>query len=173
MTKTMWPVIGVLTVLAGCARTAPPTGTGDDVDAIRSGTANWVEAYNAGDVDKLVAHYADDAVLMPPGAAPVSGREAIKQYFAADITASKAAGESFVLDPDSVGVSGDSAWHAGEFHDKGPDGSSKDAGKFVELWRRVNGNWVIVRDIWNDNAPAVAATSAAPLPAVAPAPANK
>jgi len=37
----------------------------------------WSAAYNANDVDRLVAFYEDDAILIPPGSPPVTGHEAI------------------------------------------------------------------------------------------------
>jgi len=37
-----------------------------------------IAADNAGDVDTIASFYAEDAVLLPPAAAPVRGREAIR-----------------------------------------------------------------------------------------------
>ena len=61
---------------------------------IRAHTTAWVEAYNAGDADKIVAGYTEDAVLMPPDAPAATGHEAMKQYLAGDMAAAKAAGNT-------------------------------------------------------------------------------
>ncbi len=164
-----------LTVLAGCAAKAP------DVAAIsamiRTHTTGWVDAYNAGDADKVTASYAEDAVLLPPEAPGATGREAIKQYLVGDMAASKAAGTSFALDTDSVGVSGDLAWHSGTFHVNGPAGSPVATGKYLEVWQQdAKGNWLIIRDTWNTDAPAAAPMpppEAAPKAAAAKKPAPK
>ncbi len=157
---------GLLT-LAGCAQNAPPVDTAADMAAIHAATNAWVEAYNAGDADKIVALYADDAIMLPPDAPAASGHEAMKAYLAADIAASKAAGVSFALDADTSGVSGDLAWHSGTFHVTGANGANLGTGKYVEVSRKTNGKWLMIRDIWNNDA-AAAAAPAAP-PAAAPA----
>ena len=50
----------------------------------------WVEAWNAHDLERIVAHYAEDVVLTSPVAAKltgnasgvVRGRDALREYFA-------------------------------------------------------------------------------------------
>lgn len=41
----------------------------------------WAEAFNAGDVQRITAFYTEDAVRLPPDAAPIQGREAIRRNF--------------------------------------------------------------------------------------------
>ena len=144
-----------LAVLAGCAQKAPDTAAIETM--IKAHTNAWVEAYNAGDADKASAGYADDALLMPPDAPASTGRDAIKQWLASDMATSKAAGASFALDGQTVGVSGDLAWTSGTFHVNGPAGSSLGTGKFLEVWHQQKNaqnkdEWLVVRDIWNMDA---------------------
>jgi limonene-1,2-epoxide hydrolase len=47
----------------------------------------WVDAFNRGDVDALAAFYADDAVNHQVAEAPVRGRSAIRDMFAAGFAA--------------------------------------------------------------------------------------
>ena len=75
-----------LAVLAGCTQKAPDSAAIEAM--IRAHTTAWVEAYNAGDADKASGSYADDALLMPPDAPGVTGREAIKQWLAGDMATS-------------------------------------------------------------------------------------
>lgn len=156
-----------LAALAGCAQKGPDSAAIEAM--IRAHTTTWVDAYNAGDADKASASYADDALLMPPDAPAVTGRDAIKQYLATDMAASKAAGASFALDGgDSFGVSGDLAWHSGNFHVNGPAGAPVGTGKFLEVWHETKNaqgksDWQIIRDTWNmDAAPAPPPPAAAP-----------
>jgi len=162
------------TVLAACTQKAPDTAAIESM--IRTHTTGWVEAYNAGDADKVSASYADDAVLMPPDAPAATGKEAIKQWLTTDMAASKAAGASFALDQDSVGVSGDLAWHSGNFHVNGPAGAVLGMGKYLEVWQQRKdaqgkSDWQIIRDMWNMDAapppppPPVEAKKPAPKPA--------
>jgi ketosteroid isomerase-like protein len=32
-------------------------------------------------------------------------------------------------------------------------GKTVETGSYIEVWRRTNGQWLMVRDIWNDDAP--------------------
>ena len=71
--------------------------------------------------------------------------------------ASKAAGASFALDQDIVGVSGDLAWHSGNFHINGPAGAVLGMGKYLEVWQQRKdaqgkADWQIIRDMWNMDA---------------------
>lgn len=151
-----------LAMLAGCTQKAPPTTAIEAM--IRAHTTAWVEAYNAGDAEKTTAGYADDAIMMPPEAPAAVGHEAMKQFLVADMAASKAAGATFALDSDTIGISGDLAWHSGNFHVNGPAGTSVATGKYLEVWHQDKGNWLIIRDTWNTDAPA----AAPPPPAAAP-----
>ena len=49
----------------------------------------WVEAFNRADPDALAALYADDAVNHQVAEAPVQGRAAIRQMFAAGFAAAE------------------------------------------------------------------------------------
>ena len=158
-----------LVLLAGCAAKGPDTAAVSSM--MRKDTAAWVDAYNAGDADKIVAMYADDAVVMPPEAPAMVGHEAVKQYLTTDMAASKAAGATFALDTDTVGVSGDLGWHSGTFHVNGSSGASVATGKYLEVWHQdPKGNWLMIRDIWNTDAPAAAPAPPAEEPKKAPAP---
>jgi len=151
--------------LAGCAQNAAPVDTSADMATMHDATNAWVTAYNAGDADKIVALYADDAIMMPPDGLSLKGHEAMKQYLTGDIAAAKAAGVSFALDADTGGVSGDLGWHSGTFHVSGANGASLSTGKYVEVWHKADGKWLMLRDIWNNDAPAAAAPAAPPAAA--------
>ena len=57
---------------------APIAVAADDAATIRANTEAWFKAFNAGNADAVAAAYADDAVVMAPGAPPASGSAAIK-----------------------------------------------------------------------------------------------
>ncbi len=65
-----------------------------DETAIRAQSLSWEKAYNGGDAKGVAAQYADDALLLPPGASGVSGKAAILDFFTKDIAGSKAAGST-------------------------------------------------------------------------------
>jgi hypothetical protein len=59
-------------------------------DQARELAEHWVKAWNSHDLDRIMAHYADDVVLISPVAAKilgdpsgrVSGKTAVRAYFA-------------------------------------------------------------------------------------------
>ena len=160
-------VAGVL-ALTGCARSGPPatdaaTDAAADEAAIRAAGAAWFTAYTAGDVDALAALYADDAVVSVPGAPAARGSAAVREALAKDVAASSGGG--FILaqaQQSDVGSSGDLGWEWNTFNVSDKSGAKVDAGKYLTLFERRDGKWLIIRDIWNsDNAPAPPATPAA------------
>lgn len=158
---TLTSLVGfALVALAACAPSAPtgqtsPAAAADEA-AIRAGADAWNAAYNVGDVDKIVALYTDDAVLMPPDAAAASGTAAIREFLSKDIAGARAAGISTKDDGGTVGLTADLAWHAGRFSAADASGKTISTGKYVELWRKKDGTWRMFRDIWNNDAPAAA-----------------
>src|SRR5580704_7780721 len=63
----------------GLAAFSQTSGRPADVQALKDNEARWNREYVAKDFDKLVAHYADDAVLMAPGMPSVSGRDGLRK----------------------------------------------------------------------------------------------
>lgn len=154
-------VTGALLSLAALASAAaPPT---DARATFHAGTAEWIAAYNAGDAARVLALYSTDAVVMPPDAPSVSGDAVLRSFLADDIAASKKAGITLAIgDDDEADSSGDLGWHRGSFQVIGAGGATVGSGKYLEIWQRQKGQWRIIRDIWNNDAPAPAPQPAAP-----------
>jgi uncharacterized protein (TIGR02246 family) len=154
----------VICTLASFAHAATPAA---DEAGIRAQTTSWLKAYNGGDAKAVAALYADDAILMPPGAPRVKGRAAILEFFTKDIAASKAGGAVFAIDPKTeAGVSGNMGWESGTYVVT-VKGATVETGKFLSVSRKQDGKWLYLRDTWNADAPP------APAPAPAAAPAKK
>jgi len=162
-----WPGIGILALVV--AMTGPAhAGAGADEAAIRAQTTSWAKAYNGGDAKAVAALYAEDAVLLPPGAPAVSGRAAIQAFFTSEIAGSKAAGVVFVLSPSTdAGASGKLGWESGTYKAT-VKSAVVESGKFLSVYRKKDGKWLYIRDTWNADAP-----PAPPAPAPAAPPAMK
>ena len=157
-------VCGIV-MLASFAHAAPAA----DEAGIRAQTTSWIKAYNGGDAKAVAALYADDAILMPPGAPRVKGRAGILEFFTKDIAGSKAGGAVFAIDPKTdAGVSGNMGWESGTYIVT-VKGATVETGKFLSVSRKQDGKWLYLRDTWN----ADAAPAPAPAPAPAAAPAKK
>lgn len=73
-----------------------------NVDRIERFAYEWIEAWNAGDLERLLAHYRDDTIFDSPrakkltGAARIVGKDALRAYWGAAID--RASTRRFVLD---------------------------------------------------------------------------
>jgi uncharacterized protein (TIGR02246 family) len=110
----------------------------------------WVERYELHDAAGLAALYAEDAQLLPPDAEIVNGRAAIQEFFARENPPGSSGVEVATVE---THVFGDYAYRQGTVRFKGPEGKAVAAGKFIELWKKTDGEWRIYRDIWSANAP--------------------
>ena len=128
----------------GCAQSPAPEAFPQDVaDA-------WVARYAANDAAGVAALYTEDAQLLPPDMEIVSGRAAIQEFVA---KTNPPGGPEFEIATIETRVFGDYAHRQGSFTVKGPDGTPIETGKFIELWKKVDGKWLIHRDMWSSNAP--------------------
>ena len=134
-------------------------GTEDARQAIAASNQRWEEAALAGDAAGVASLYADDAVLMPPGAPRAEGRAAIESALAAMFEAAPATSVSIESDATTFSESGELAYDVGTYAMAGttPAGEAwEDKGKFLAVLRNVGGEWKIAADIWNsDAAPAM------------------
>ncbi len=106
-----------------------------------------MEAFSAKDIEAINALYAEDSVLLPPNAPAIFGRDAIS----ATIQEMFAAGLSIELEDLEIKVVGDLGYKAGRYRTTAEDGSLVDRGKYIEIWSKIDGKWVLHRDIWNSS----------------------
>ena len=156
--------IGIIVLMAvgvACARAAAPlpaavADTAADKAKLAADALAWFDHYANADGDAMANLYAEDALLMPPGAAAVTGRAGIRTFLGEDAAKTKAAG--FSLKNVSVtgsGVSGDVGWISGKYVVLDKSGATVDSGSYLSVHQRSNGAWPYIRDIWNsDRSPA-------------------
>lgn len=125
-----------------CISTAP---AGDVNTAIRAQAEAFDAAARAKDINTLMSLYADDAILMPPNAPAMNGRDAVRQFWGPMLQAPSVDLDLIV---DDVQACGDIAVERGHYEVTQP---FKDSGKYIVVWRNRGGRWVIVNDIFNSN----------------------
>jgi len=134
-----------------------------EMAALQAADQNWARAYNAGNADAVANLYAEQAVLLPPGAPAVNGRAAIKSFFVKDTSESQKAGVAFTLGPKPAGgVSGDMGWQSGTYAVKDKAGKVVETGKYLSVSMKKSGKWLYIRDTWNADGAPVPVESAAP-----------
>lgn len=123
--------------------------------ALEAKAAEFVAAFNAGNAEAVAAFYAPDAVVMPPDVPAVVGRDAIRASLEA-MMGQMPPGSVFALRLGSVSANGPIAVERGEWSSTmpGPDGASMEMrGKYLAEWHKIDGEWLMVSDIWNNDAP--------------------
>ena len=105
------------------------------------------------DVEQIVSFWADDAIVIPPGQAPIIGKNAIRNYVTASL---KTPGFSIQWKTTQFTIARDCdlAYGVGtnqvSFNDENGN-RIKLRGKAVTVWRMENDAWKCVVDIWNDD----------------------
>jgi ketosteroid isomerase-like protein len=127
------------------ARTAEQQAA--DEKALAAGATAWVEAFNAKDIEAMTSYYAEDAVLLPPDAPAIFGRDAVL----ATVQEMFASGLGIELEDLEIKVENDLGYKAGRYRLLSEDGTLVDRGKYIEIWTKVKGTWVLHRDIWNSS----------------------
>ena len=152
-------------VLAGCNetsdarrdQTAEAKSTASDEQAIRSANARWLELISKKDAAGIGQLYAEDGAALPPYFKAVVGRAAISQWWASQM---KTPGFTMAFGTDQLVFStpGDMALDRGWYRvsAQGPDGVINDTGKYVVVWRKIDGEWKVAADIFNTDLPAPA-----------------
>jgi uncharacterized protein (TIGR02246 family) len=117
---------------------------------IEAANAALAAAYGRGDAREVAAMYTDHGELFPPNAKIVEGRSAIEQFWKAAMDAGT---KRVQLKTSEVEGYGEAAVEAGRYTLTGFDGSLSDQGKYLVLWKRVDGKWRLHRDCWNSDMP--------------------
>ena len=127
------------------ALVAPAVAQKAKIEAVN---AKWTELFNKGDFEGLAQLYTVDAIAFPPGSAMVRGRAAIGRMWKS--TAEQVSNPK-VTTLEVKRLSPSAAREIGTFSlmTKGP--SPKEvSGKYLVVWERVQGEWKLAADIWND-----------------------
>jgi uncharacterized protein (TIGR02246 family) len=116
----------------------------------------WSATAGAKDLEKTVAFYSEDAMVLPPNASAATSKEAIRRVWQ-DLLASPGLVISWKTTKVEVAKSGDLACLSGTYDLTMNDASGKpinDHGKYVEVWeKQADGKWKCGTDIWNSDLP--------------------
>jgi uncharacterized protein (TIGR02246 family) len=129
-------------LVAGCMQ-VPQT----DLEGLKAMRDVWQSAYDAKDPAGLAAIYAEDGALLPPNSEMTNGRAAIEAYWAEF----QASGIGAEITDTEVYAHSDLGYTVGTLIATDAGGATIDEGKYVVIWRNVDGKWQIHRDIWNSS----------------------
>ena len=144
-------VIVFATLVSGCTR--PGVNLEAEGEALMQFSRDWSDLAATDDLDAIMAGWAEDAVVMPPGIPAVEGKPAIRDYVEA---AMQLPGFQISWEPVTVHVSssGDMAYMIERNITTVADPSGNlvtTYGKGVTVWRKTaDGSWKNVIDMWNE-----------------------
>jgi len=103
-------------------------------------------AAKARDAAKLASFYAEDAMMLPPGEPIIKGRLAIEAAFKESLAGTlETAGTPAVSE-----ASGDLGYVMGTWRIMASDRSVR-YGNYLEVWKRISGEWKIILDTWTED----------------------
>ena len=147
---TRWVfVVGLGVILSGACSSS--VDVEEERQALLARDREWSQA--TGDMEKFMSFVASDAVGYHPGAPAVVGAEAVRKTFS-DMAA---AGLALRWTPAraEVSSSGDLGYTTGTYEMSGGGGTEK--GKYVTVWKKQGGAWMMALDAGNADAPPVVA----------------
>lgn len=132
-------VLAVLLGLCSMAHADPA----QDQAALTKASHAWLAAFNAHDIDGLLALMTADAVLLDPAVPPASGREAVRRALQQALAGSR--GKATLATKELV-IAGDVAWRIGTLT-HGLDGETLGRSQLLEIWKRSAGAWKLHRQM--------------------------
>ena len=151
---------------AGCGRNNSPSVTGSvkDTVSIFDATAMkktieekniaFAKAFVTGDSTTMVNHYTLDGKIFLPNSVAVVGRPEIatliSQYLKFGI-------KEFRDETTSLYGGEDNLIEEGNFFMGDGKGNTLDRGKYIGIWRKVDGEWKVYSNMFNSSIPAAAA----------------
>ena len=126
---------------------------GDETARVRKVLEEIIAADNSANVERIVALYEEDALLLPPAGPAVVGKDAIKERYRQGFEKAKL---EVAFHSEETHVTGDWAFDRGLTRGRNVWRDGRAPTKFEHkylmiLRRRPDGGWKIARLIWNNN----------------------
>jgi uncharacterized protein (TIGR02246 family) len=138
-----------IAVFCGCLLLAAGSAFAQDKATIEKLNDAWAAAFNEGDATGVAAMYAEDAYVLPPGSGIVKGRAAIEGFWR---QATQQLGDAKLTTLDVMPLGPDAAREIGTVTLKTKGQPPQEViGKYAVVWRKIDGQWKLVTDIWNTN----------------------
>jgi ketosteroid isomerase-like protein len=140
--------------LIACSGVEPVVDLEAEIGLVRAADRALLEAETNRDLDAALALIGEGVVLQPPDAPPVTGREAVRAFYA-DWFGIPYTGIYADSDKIVVSASGDLAYLIGNSRidlDVSAGGDRLE-GKYISLWQKVDGRWLCTGVSWSGNVP--------------------
>ena len=146
----------VCMILTGCTD-RPNVNKSADSCAIRYIIAQWANAVKSKDVNQIVGFFTQDGVSMSDDIPISVGQKAIRNHTENWFSDTTIIFDSYSTAVDTVEIStlGEMAFNRGRdrYVKKTPDGPVEVIGKWINIWKKIDGRWLCVVEIWNSDKP--------------------
>lgn len=147
----------LVTLLLGCA-SAPQVDIAAETAAVHARSEAVVAAEAAQDAEASTAFWAPDAIVQPAGSPQLQGRDAVLALYREFFESGTLKDFSGTTSHMEVAASGDLAFEYGvnRMVLAGPEGDLLDIGKYLAVWKKIDGEWYIAALSFTSDAPAPA-----------------
>lgn len=147
----MKPIIftALLSCLSCCLGAQAYTGDSTEIQSILKRIDAFSEAYMNGDYDSIANAYTKDGKIMPTGSKIIEGRTAIRERW---VLPEGVSVPYHKIRSTEITIVGDIAYDIGYYEGRTRRASGEESGwqgKYVIIWKKVEGDWKIYVDIWN------------------------
>ena len=148
---------GLSVLLLGCDSSTVPESSAPDKaaaheQAIRKTNDRWLALIRDHDAAAVSRLHASDGAMMAPSAPIAQGQPALEKAWDG-LMQMPGFGLTFKADKIVVAKGGNMALDQGTYllSLTGPNGPTKDIGKYVVVWRNIDGQWKVAADIFNSD----------------------
>lgn len=144
MRRSFVPVACLAVTSFACA--GPGVDVAAETEAVRARSEALVAAESAQDAETAMTYWAQDAVVQPAGRPQIQGHDAVRalygEFFDTGVL-KRMEGTTSHLE---VSQGGDLAYEYGvnRMVFAGPDGDLLDVGKYLVIWKKIDGEWLVV-----------------------------
>ncbi len=120
-------------------------------DAIMAANEKFMAAFKMGDAAAIANLYTENGQLLPSNADFLTGREAVQAVWQSIMDMGA---KELKLDIVELEGHGDTAIEISTYTLYDESGQEFDKGKYIVIWKQLNGQWQLHRDIFNSSKPA-------------------
>ena len=145
-------VLALALAAGACAGPKQQEFTLADREAIQKAHADFVEAFNAKDLDRIIPLYSAESLFMPPNSPSMRGPDAVRSFYTSLIADGVA---SLDMESEEINGHGPMALQSGSYvvQYRSNGKASRDRGKFLRVLRNQGGAWRIEKTIWSSDLP--------------------
>jgi ketosteroid isomerase-like protein len=127
----------------------PPSDS--DLAGLQLSHQEYMAAYNRGNAAGVASLFTQNAQLFPAHTGVVANRQAIQAFWQGTMDLGI---RSILLETQEAEAQRESCTEIGRYTFLGGKGQVLDTGKYIAIWKKVNGTWFLHRYIWTTSLPA-------------------